>query len=331
METNAFRTIFPKFISKFSIAHQEKIFLIGSCFTENIFEKLANNKFQCFKNPYGIIYHPLAIAKTLKEVITQKNYTENDLYKNNDLWHSWNHHSSFSNAEKSETLQYINSKIKQAHQHLKNSKHLIITFGTAWAYQLKENQALVANCHKYSAATFDKKLLSIEEIKTEFIELLKQLKKFNPNLNIIFTISPVRHIRDGFRENQWSKSVLQLSVQQLQAENSNLGYFPSFELVMDDLRDYRFFKDDMVHPNAVAIDYIFEYFSKIYFDQNTIELNKTIYQLNSASLHRPFQPRSDAHQKFVKKTLESIQVLNKKHSYLDFQKEIQLLESQLLK
>lgn len=330
MEANAFRTIFPKDSSKFRISHSDKIFLIGSCFAENIYEKLSQAKFQCIKNPHGIVYHPLAITKSLSEIIQSKNYTEKDLIKHNEIWHSWNHHSIFSSIDKNEVLSKINSSIEKAHQHLKNSKHLIITLGTAWAYQLKENKMWVANCHKYPATTFNKKLLGIEEVKTEFSKLLKLLKTFNPNLNIIFTISPVRHLRDGFRENQWSKSVLQLSVQALQSDYPELNYFPSYELVMDDLRDYRFFEDDMVHPNSVAIDYIWEYFNSFYFDAATMELNKNIHQIVAASLHRPFQPQSDAHQKFIKKTLESIQTLNQKYSFLDFKKETQFLQSQLL-
>jgi hypothetical protein len=330
MEQNTFRTIVPISASKVQIQHEEKLLLIGSCFSEHIADKLISNKFQVVKNPFGILYHPLAIANSIEEIIQQKVYTKDDLTKHNELWQSWNHHSQFSGIDQKTVLTDINSAIEDAHRQLKKATHLIITFGSAWGYRLKGDNRFVANCHKFPAANFKKELISVEEITKQYSALLKTLKAFNLNLNVLFTISPVRHLRDGFRENQWSKSVLQIAIQQLQQQDESLRYFPAFELVVDDLRDYRFFNEDMVHPNSMAIDYVWERFGNTYFNPQTKELNKVISQLVNASQHRPFQPKSDAHQKFIKKQLELIEQLIKSKSYLNFSKEQEKLQSQLL-
>lgn len=328
MEQNTFRTIVPFQPSKIQVSHNEQLILIGSCFSEHIADRLTANKFQVNKNPFGILYHPLAIANSLKEIIANKNYTEQDLVPRNELWQSWNHHSSYSGLDKKKVLLSINSQIEAANLHLKKAKHLIITFGSAWGYRLKSDNRLVANCHKFPNSQFNKSLISVDEIVSHWSSLLKDLKQFNPNIHCIFTISPVRHLRDGFRENQWSKSVLQIALQQLQKLDSSLNYFPAYELVMDDLRDYRFFTEDMVHPNSIAIDYVWERFGNVFFDQPTKDLIKQINQLSSASLHRPFQPKSEAHQKFVKKHIELIQQLISAKNFLDFKVELDKLQNQ---
>jgi len=329
MEQNTFRTIVPISASKVQVHHEEKILLYGSCFSEHIADKLISNKFQVLKNPFGILYHPLAIANAIQETIDCKTYNKEDLIYQNELWQSWNHHSQYSGMDQNSILLEINSKIEKAHLHLKKAKHLIITFGSAWGYWLKSDNRLVANCHKFPATQFNKSLITVEDITIQYHNLFTSLKAFNPALNIIFTISPVRHLRDGFRENQWSKSVLQVAIQQLQQKESTLQYFPAYELVIDDLRDYRFFNEDMVHPNSIAINYVWERFGNTYFNAVTKELNKQINQLVSASLHRPFQPKSLAHQKFVKKQLELIQQLVKVKSYLNFNEEQEKLKIQL--
>jgi lysophospholipase L1-like esterase len=330
MEQNTFRTIVPFQPSKIQISHNEHLLLIGSCFSEHIAARLTANKFQVNKNPFGILYHPLAIANSLEEIIANKNYTEQDLVLHNELWQSWNHHSSFSGLDKKEVLLSINSQIESAHLHLKKAKHLVITLGSAWGYRIKTNGQLVANCHKFPNAHFNKTLITSEEITSRFTELIASLRTSNPSINVIFTISPVRHLRDGFRENQWSKSVLQIAVQQLQQKDNSLNYFPAYELIIDDLRDYRFYNDDMVHPNTLAIDYVWDRFCNTYFNQGTKDLNVQIDKLVSACAHRPFQPKSDAHHKFVKKQLELIKQLTKGKNYLDFDPELEKLQSQLI-
>tara|TARA_R110002049_G_scaffold200299_5_gene370977 strand:+ start:3426 stop:4433 length:1008 start_codon:yes stop_codon:yes gene_type:complete len=330
MDQQTFRTVVPMSPSDTKIGHRDQILLIGSCFSEHIANRLNEHKFQVAKNPYGILYHPLAIAKNLEEIIAHKNYDAIDLVFHKKLWQSWNHHSDFSDLNQQDIIEKINSTITSAHKQLKTAKHLIITFGSAWAYRLKSTGELVANCHKFPNKEFEKELLSVEKITNRFIDLIEQLLVFNPKLNIHFTISPVRHLRDGFRENQWSKSTLQLAVQQLQKKYNQLHYFPSYELVMDDLRDYRFYNEDMVHPSNVAINYVWGLFSEVYFTPATLAINKQISKLISSSHHRPFQPASEAHQEFIRTTLESIQNLKKQYSFLDFKTEIDLLEAQMI-
>ncbi|MBR9831978.1 GSCFA domain-containing protein [bacterium] len=330
MDSNNFRTILPHIESKVSIQHEDKIVLFGSCFSEHIAERLGLHKFQVLKNPFGILYHPAAIANAVHETITEKVYSIEDLTQHNELFHSWNHHSQFSGIDQDLVLDKINIEIKKAHVHLKKAKYLVVTFGSAWAYQLNSNHRLVANCHKYPNTQFQKRLTSVDAIVEQWNNLLISLNQFNSNLNIIFTISPVRHLRDGFRENQWSKSVLHIAVQQLQQQHHQLNYFPAYELIIDDLRDYRFFEQDMVHPNSLAIDYVWERFSSTYFNNTTKELNKQIIQFIRASSHRPFQPKSEAHQKFVKKQIALISQLVQTKKFLDFGFELEKLQSQLV-
>lgn len=327
MDQQTFRTVVPISPSDTKIGHKDQILLIGSCFSEHIANRLNEHKFQVAKNPYGILYHPLAIAKSLEEIIAHKNYKVTDLVYHKEHWQSWNHHSDFSDLNQQDIIEKINSTITSAHKQLKTAKHLVITFGSAWAYRLKSKGELVANCHKFPNKEFEKELLSIEEITNQFIALIGQLLAFNPKLNIHFTISPIRHLRDGFRENQWSKSTLQLAVQQLQKKYNQLHYFPSYELVMDDLRDYRFYNEDMVHPSKLAVDYVWQRFSEAYFSEVTTTINKQISKIRAASRHRPFQPNAEAHQEFIQKTLTQIEELTKTHQHLDFSKEKELLHN----
>lgn len=328
MEQPTFRTLVPISPSKVSMKHEEDIVLIGSCFSEHIATKLIAHKFRVTQNPYGILYHPLAISNALKEIMSNKTYQKEDLIYHNELWQSWNHHSDFSGLNEADVLSGVNASIKAAHNNLKTAKQLIITFGTSWGYRLKSTGKLVANCHKFPNKEFDKELISVDTIVKEYSQLIEQIYQFNPSISIHFTISPVRHLRDGFRENQWSKSVLQLAVQQMQQQFSKVDYFPSYELVIDDLRDYRFCNEDMVHPNKVAIDYVWSKFSEVYFTSATMALNKQISKLVASSRHRPFQPTSNAHQEFIASTLEAIEQLNEQHSFLDFTEEIELLMKQ---
>lgn len=328
MEQPTFRTLVPISPSKVSMKHEEGIVLVGSCFSEHIATKLIAHKFRVTQNPFGILYHPLAISTALKEIMSNKNYEKEDLICHHELWQSWNHHSDFSGLKVADVLSHINSNIATAHHSLKSVKHLFITLGTAWGYRLKSTRKLVANCHKFPNKEFDKELISVDTIVKEYGQLIEKIYQFNPSISIHFTISPVRHLRDGFRENQWSKSVLQLAVQQLQQQFSKLDYFPSYELVIDDLRDYRFYNEDMVHPNKVAIDYVWSKFSEVYFTSATMALNKQISKLVASSRHRPFQPTSNAHQEFIASTLEAIEQLNEQHSFLDFGEEVELLMKQ---
>jgi hypothetical protein len=286
----------------FSITHQDKLLLLGSCFTENIGHYLKQFQFQANINPFGIIYNPISIFGNLDKIIQHKIYLENDLLLHNELYLSLDHHGQFSGTDKTDVLSTINSKITQSNADFKSTKFIIITLGTAFAYTHLEQNRIVANCHKIPNNAFEKRLLSIEEIKSSFNSIKKKLN----DKTILFTVSPVRHWRDGAIENQRSKSILIESIHQLIAENSNCFYFPAYELMMDELRDYRFYAEDMLHPNTVAVKYIWERFQDTYFSEPTKEMNLEIEKINLLRQHRIKNANTEAQEAFERKIKNAI-------------------------
>jgi hypothetical protein len=303
------------------IRHEHKLFLAGSCFTEQIGAKLGAHKFRIIDNPNGILFNPVSIAKSVISYIDHKIYSEADLFYANELWGSWEHHTRFSGINKDETLNRINASQEAAHSFLKDSDWLLLTLGSAFVYELGNNQ-VVANCHKVPTDKFRKRLLSPEEVITTLDTLIHRLKAFNPGLKIIFTISPVRHLRDGFTENNRSKATLIHSVHHLVDKFDGLYYFPAYELIIDDLRDYRFFAEDMVHPNYAATNYVWEKFVAACIDQPSQELMKEINIINAAKNHKAFNPASEAHKKFLQTNLAKSQRITKEHSYIDLSEEL---------
>jgi hypothetical protein len=308
------------------IEHQHQLFLAGSCFTEQIGAKLSNYKFKTIENPNGILFNPISISENIISYIDEKMYSENDLFLNNEIWGSWNHHTKFSGVNQAQALEKINQSQKAAHEFLKNTDWLIITLGSSYVYAL-ENNKVVANCHKVPTDKFNKKLLSAMEVENSLQTLLKKLKSFNPNIKTIFTISPVRHLRDGFVENNRSKANLIAAVHELIATNENTFYFPSYELVTDDLRDYRFYAEDMVHPNYQATQYVWEKFTTACIDEQSLSIMKEIGIINSAKNHRPFNPTSNQHLQFLKTNLEKTLQLQRSNPYLDLTTELIFFES----
>lgn len=303
------------------VRHEHKLFLAGSCFTEQIGAKLAVHKFRIIDNPNGILFNPVSIAKSVISYIDHKIYSEADLFYTNELWGSWEHHTRFSSLEKEETLNKINESQEAAHTFLKDADWLLLTLGSAFVYEL-ENHQVVANCHKVPTDKFRKRLLSPEEVITTLDTLIHRLKVFNPGLKIIFTISPVRHLRDGFVENNRSKATLIHSVHHLVDKFEGLYYFPAYELIIDDLRDYRFFAEDMVHPNYAATNYVWEKFVASCIDQPSQELMKEINIINAAKNHKAFNPASEAHKKFLQTNLAKAQRITKEHSYINLEEEL---------
>jgi hypothetical protein len=299
-----------------TINHESKILLLGSCFSENIGNKLAFFKFKQKTNPYGVLFHPKAIETLVNDCIDEKQYLGSDLFSFNDLFHSYHHHSSFSNSSEEKVLYKINNAIQNTTFFLKKASHLVITLGTAWAYRHKKTGNIVANCHKIPQKAFEKVLLSTNEIEECLHRIQKRVIAFNPSLKIIFTLSPVRHLKDGFTENTLSKSHLNAAIHQI-CKAENCFYFPAYEIVMDDLRDYRFYKKDMLHPNAVAIDYIWEQFSKNWISEGSKEHFKIIESIQKGLLHKPFQEESPEYLKFLK-NLESKKNLLKKKLKIEF-------------
>ncbi len=301
------------------INHQHKLFLIGSCFTEQIGNKLSQHRFRVQDNPNGILFNPVSIAKSVSSYITNKQYSEADLFYQNESWNSWEHHSRFSHPDKNECLNKINQSQNTAHQFLKDADWLLITLGSAFVYEL-ENKEVVANCHKVPTDKFNKKLLAVDEVHIALQQMIDELKAFNPGIKIIFTISPVRHLRDGFVENNRSKATLIYTVHQLLSDN--IFYFPAYELIIDDLRDYRFYAEDMVHPNYAATNYVWEKFITCCIDELSQQLMKTINEINAAASHKPFNPTSEAHKSFKNKYLDLCNAMQQKYPYLNLTEEI---------
>ena len=300
------------------INYSNSFLFIGSCFAENMGDLMHHYKFKTQLNPHGILYNPLSIAAALRRYMKIDFVREGELFFANDCWNSWEHHSRFSNPDKQKCLLEINKNISDAHVSLKSAEWLFITFGSAFVY--KKNDKLVGNCHKQPQKEFSKQLLTTSEIVDEYKLLMTELKKFNPKLKIVFTISPIRYVRDGVVENNLSKARLIDAVHQL--KNDSSFYFPAYELVMDDLRDYRFYKEDLVHPNEQAISYVFEKFSKANFDEKTITLLEKIKEINSAKSHKPFNSETEAHKKFKTTYLERCKKLQEENPFLDLSEEL---------
>ena len=302
--------------------------MIGSCFTENIGAKLKQHKFSVLENPNGILFNPISISKSLISYIENKQYTKEDLFYENESWNSWQHHSRFSHPDPDECLQMINQSQTAANDFLKTTDWVLITLGSAFVYELA-NAAVVANCHKVPTDKFNKKLLSVEEVANLLDNTIQQLISFNPKLKIIFTISPVRHLREGFVENNRSKAILINAVHQLVNESEKLFYFPAYELVIDDLRDYRFYAEDMVHPNYAATNYVWDKFVNTCIDEPSQQLMKEINVINAAKSHKPFNPTSAQHKKFLQTNLEKVNRLRQAYSYIDFSEEIKFFNEGL--
>lgn len=307
------------------INHRHNLMLIGSCFTEQIGTKLASHKFSVLDNPNGILFNPISITRSISSYIDNKQYTAADLFYQNECWNSWEHHSRFSNPDKEKCLVGINESQTGAYEVLKNADWLLITLGSAFVYEL-DDKNVVANCHKVPTDKFVKRLLSVEEVYAGLHEMIEKTIVFNPGLNIIFTISPVRHLRDGFVENNRSKATLIHAVHQLVENSKGCFYFPAYELIIDDLRDYRFFAEDMVHPNYAATNYVWRKFMATCIDEPSQHLMKEIAVIVAAKNHKPFNPSSEQHKKFLQTNLEKIKKLQQQYRYVNFEEELNYFE-----
>ena len=316
-----------------ALTYRDKILLIGSCFTEHIGGYLANVKFNTLQNPNGIVFDPLSVCSSLQGYINNKQYSLDDLFELNEAWHSWQHHSRFSGMHKAEVLENINASQQNAHWFLKDTDWLIITLGTSFSYQLINENLIqpraVANCHKAPAANFKKHLCTIEETVTALDETVFKLFHFNPKLKIIFTVSPVRHIKDGVVDNNRSKARLIEAAHHLVNKFDRLYYFPAYELVVDVLRDYRFYDADLVHPNYAATNYVLEKFTESCIDTASAKLMEEVKKIITSKNHKPFNPQSKQHKQFLQLNLERVNELQQKYTYLDFNEEIEYFREQL--
>jgi lysophospholipase L1-like esterase len=300
------------------IDYQSKILMLGSCFSENIGDKLKYFKFQATQNPFGILFHPKAIENLITNAINEKEYLDDDLIFQNEIWHSFDAHSSLSSSNKNELLVSLNSTILATNKKLKTASHIIITLGTSWVYRFIETDTVVANCHKIPQKKFLKELLTVDEITESLEAIIVLLKSVNKDINIIFTVSPVRHLKDGFIENTQSNSHLITAIHQVINARNNTYYFPSYEIMMDELRDYRFYAEDMIHPNKTAINYIWEKFIETWLSDETAATMKEIDVIQKGILHRPFQEKTTQHQQFLKNLENKKEKIQQQFPFISF-------------
>ena len=283
------------------IDYHSKILLLGSCFSENIGNKLSYYKFQSKQNPFGILFHPKAIENLISRAIKEELYTEKELTFNNERWHCLDAHSSISAADKNVLLKNLNSALIHTKKQLKEATHVFITLGTSWVYRYSETNAIVANCHKIPQKEFSKELLSVAEVSKILEQCIALLKSINKTVSVTFTVSPVRHLKDGFIENTRSKAHLIAAIHTVINSENNTYYFPSYEIVMDELREYRFYNEDMLHPNTTAINYIWEKFVSSWFSREAQDTMQEVETVQRGISHRPFNEKSEQHQQFLKK------------------------------
>lgn len=305
--------------NNFKIDHHNKITTLGSCFAQNIAEKFIFLKFRVLANPFGVLYNPVSILNSLTIIREQKRFDNSDLIFWQDEYHSFFHHSDYSHHKPEVILQNINSMMNNSEEFLKDNDILIITLGTSYIYRYLKNNQIVSNCHKIPAKEFSRERLSFNETVEIIKKIIDTAKYFNPKMKIIFTVSPIRHWKDGAVENQLSKATLLLAINSCLTDD--VVYFPSYEILMDDLRDYRFYEKDLIHPNSVAIDYIWNKFSEFIFSEECKELVDKISDLNNAFTHRVRNFQSDNFKKFAEHSLKLIASIEKSYPYINFSEE----------
>lgn len=312
-----------------SLNYNTQFALLGSCFAENIGSRLQRYKFKTLVNPFGILYNPLSIANSFNHIFNRKQFTEADVHLLNDQWFSFHHHTQLNSDTKETHLSKLNNIVEESLQFLQTTDVLIITFGSAYTYQFIESGEIVANCQKVPNHFFKKSRSTVKQIIEVYEVLLKQLFSLNEELKIIFTVSPVRHIKDGIIENQQSKATLILAIDYLtQLFKDKVHYFPAYEIMLDELRDYRFYNSDLLHPNETAIQYIWDAFCTAYLNEKastTIEnLDKLLKQVH----HKPFNAASQKHRKATQLLIERLEVFQKNHQ-VNLSVEMDLLMHQL--
>ncbi len=314
-----FRTVIPIETSKSSIDYNAIIVSFGSCFADSMGGKLEYYKFRNTTNPFGVIFNPVSIEHLMLRIVSRRYFTESDLFFHQELWHCYEVHSEFSSPNAVELLDRLNSLLHSTYENIVQATHVILTYGTSWVYREKESRQLVANCHKVPQNQFDKEILSVSTVETSIQNTLDLIYKINPKCSILITVSPVRHSKDGFVENQRSKAHLITAIHSLlEKENSQVHYFPSYEIVMDELRDYRFYAEDLLHPNSVAISYIWHRFKETHISKAYYGTMDVVEGIQKGLAHRPFNPGTASHQKFLGTLNQKIISLQEQFPHIQF-------------
>ncbi len=324
-----FRTRLPTQVLPFSINHHDRILCLGSCFAQHIGRRLQASKFQLQLNPFGILYNPFSLHQGLQRLLDNQLFTANELFEYQGQWHSFAHHGAFSAASPEAALASINESFEKASTQLSKAKLLILSWGSARVFRHLASDSIVGNCHKLPGQDFRRESLDMVAIVEAWQDLLLRLQAHNPQLQVVVTVSPVRHLRDGLVDNQRSKSCLLLAAAQLEEQLDFVHYFPAYELLMDDLRDYRFYAEDMAHPSEQAVEYIWSYFKSAALAAESLALLPKIDQIRAAAQHRAFDVSSVQHQAFLRKQLEKIERLEREYDFLDFREERLFFENGL--
>ena len=305
----------------FLIDYNSRLMMLGSCFAENMGSKFSYYKFDVDVNPCGIIYNPLSVANVLRLIVEGKQFEKSDLRQVGGKWVSLYHHGAFSSTDPDECLRRINDRLTKATGELRTLDLLVITWGTAWGYRYTRENIVVSNCHKIPSQEFERSRLSVEDIVKEYLVLIGRLREINPGLRILFTVSPIRHWKDGAHGNQLSKATLLLAIDRLREELQHVYYFPAYEIVLDELRDYRFYADDMLHMSGFTVDYIWERFLYSFISPEVLGLMNQIGRVNKGVAHRPFDPQSEEYHRLVKKMLAEIAMISRSYPMIDFSEE----------
>lgn len=324
-----FRKIIDIPQSPIRIDHKTRIVLFGSCFAENIGKFLSDNQFHVRINPFGVLYNPYSIQLAIDILLEGKVFTEHDVFEEQGSFHTFFHHSSFSGNDKTVFLENINFVRETATHDLKNADLILLTFGTSYVFRHKMSRQIVANCHKQPASMFERFRLSIDDIVQEWGRTIRNIRSENPTVKFLFTVSPIRHWKDGAHGNQLSKAILLLAIDQLVESYEEVYYFPSYEIVMDELRDYRFYNEDMLHPNDLAIRYIGERFSDTFFDKQTQRIIKEWQKIYKAISHKSFNEKAEEYKQFLRQTLLKMSNLKDKYPYFECENELLTLTNKL--
>jgi hypothetical protein len=324
-----FRTLVEFPASAEKISYNSRCLFMGSCFTEEIGGRMFSHKFPVLVNPFGTLFNPASICDNLETLIEGRIFSPDDLFVHNNMWFSFSHYTRFDHADQKECLTLVNNSLLEGSAWIRSCNYILITLGTAWTFEYRATGKVVANCHKLPSADFTRRLLEPEEICNRYDHMLSGLKKINPGARILFTVSPVRHWKDGAMNNQVSKSILLLSIHRMMKNHSTISYFPAYEIFMDELRDYRFYAADMLHPSETGSAYVWERFCESYLDETTKKIMAGVTAILKAVAHRPGQTDIPNLKKFSSTLLKQIDQLTQSNPYLDFSREIEILHKRL--
>ena len=309
------------------INHHHSLIFFGSCFADEVGNMFGASKFNVLQNPFGVLYNPLSIANAIERSLDALPYSDKELIKVGNLYHSFAHHSLYSHTDKELMLRNINNELSKCSCKLKNADYLFITFGTAWVYELKESGEVVANCHKLPASTFNRRRASIAELVQRSAEVIEKLLSVNPDINIVLTVSPIRHLKDGIHENSLSKSTLLLMCEELQGMFSkNITYLPTYEILLDELRDYRFYADDMAHPSKKAVEYVWERIREEVLSSESETIIKEWGKIRQGINHRLMSADTEGYKLFLNSLLNSANAFANKYKYINVEQEIAEIE-----